>query len=58
MKNLIYLYTHVDLDGNLCILNYPGIKAKYMKNIRKGIINYNRKMFPEMLTQIRKTKTR
>ena len=58
MKNLIYLYTHVDLDGNLCILNYPGIKAKHMKNIRKGIIHYDRKMFPEMLTQKRKIKTR
>lgn len=58
MKNLIYLYTHVDLNGRLFILNYPGIKGKNMKNIRESILHYNKVMFPELLMQKRKIKKR
>lgn len=58
MKNLIYLYTHVDLNGRLCILNYPGIKGKNMKNIRESILHYDKVMFPELLMQKRKIKKR
>lgn len=58
MKNLIYLYTHVDLNGKLCMLNYPGIKGKNMKNIRESILHYDKVMFPELLMQKRKIKKR
>ncbi len=54
MKNLIYLYTHVDLNGRLCILNYPGIKGKNIKNIRERIVHYDRVLFPKLLMQKRK----
>ena len=56
MKNLTYLYTHVDLNGKLCILNYPGIKGSNMKNIRESIHNYDEVIFPELLSQKRKIK--